>query len=148
MLLAMLVSLPMGLVAARAVAYDLHEFADPCLQWGVGSNGSVTLGSVSVRPNDPCARRISQTSETRTRALITVLIVPGGIIVAIGLGLVGAASSRPTLMLVGACLMFLEAFPLVFSFAPVALLTAGALALLATKVQSEKTRSRLNVLHL
>jgi len=125
MLLAGMVSLPLGLVAVRAVAITASQFFDPCFQWGIGNSSSDT-----IRRDDPCRSR-SGTSETKTQAVARMLIVPGGILAGLALGILGAARSRPGLAVAGAVVVFLEAFPLVFSFAPLAVLTSGVFLLLA-----------------
>ena len=136
-LLATLVSLPLTVVAVRALAIDLRNFSDPCFHWGVGSEGHFS-GSLeaSVRLDDPCARRYSSTSEAKKQALIRLLIVPGGILAAVAFAMLGAVRSRPVFAVVGACLMLLEAVPTIFSVAPIAVLTGLAYLLVAKKARS------------
>ena len=81
MVLAGMVSLPLGLVAVRAVAITASQFFDPCFQWGIGNSSSGT-----IRRDDPCRSR-SGSSETKTQAVARMLIVPGGILA----GLAGAS---------------------------------------------------------
>lgn len=123
--LAVTVSLPLGLVALRAVAITASQFFDPCFQRGIDNSFSGT-----IRRDDPCRAR-SGTSETKAQAVARMMIVPGGILAGLALGILGAARSRPGPAVAGAVVVFLEAFPLLFSFAPLAVLTSGVFLLLA-----------------
>ena len=129
MVLAVMVSLPLGLVAVRAVAITAEQFFDPCFQWGNGNSSSGTI-SGTIRSDDPCRSR-SGTSETQTQAGARMMVVPGGVLVGLALGIAGAARSRAGLAVAGAVVVFLEAVPLMFSFAPLAVLTSGVFLLLA-----------------
>jgi hypothetical protein len=124
--LAVVVSLPLGLVAVRAVAITAGQFFDPCFQWGNGGNSF----SGTIRPGDPC-RAQSGTSETKTQAVVRMLIVPGGILAGLALGILGVARGRAGPAVAGAVVVFLESAPLMFSFGPFAVLTSGAFLLLA-----------------
>ena len=135
-LLAVLASLPLGLVAIRAVVVVVRDFSDPCLQWGErsGSGYSTNLSGALVA-GDPCVTRASGTSETKAGAIMRTLLVPGGILAAIGLGVLGAARSRHKLVVTGACLMLVEAVPLIFSVAPLALLAGGVFLWVANRIR-------------
>src|SRR6185437_8027589 len=123
--LAVVVSLPMGLVAVRAVAITAGQFFDPCFQWGTGNSGSAT-----IRRDDPCRSR-SGTSETKTQAVARMMMVPGGILAGLALGIIGAARGRAGLAVAGAAVALVESAPLMFSVGPFAVLTSGAFLLLA-----------------
>jgi hypothetical protein len=125
---AVVVSLPLGLVAARAVAITAGQFFDPCFQWGNGNSASGTI-SGTIRRDDPCRSR-SGASETKTEAIARMLIVPGGILAGLALGILGVARGRAGLAVGGAVVVFLESVPLMFSFGPFAVLTSGAFLLL------------------
>jgi cytochrome c biogenesis factor len=62
-----------------------------------------------------------------------MLMVPGGILAGLALGILGTARSRAGLVVAGAAVVFVESVPLMFSFAPLAVLTSGAFLLLARK---------------
>jgi hypothetical protein len=65
------------------------------------------------------------------RALVFLAVVQGGILIAIALGVMGAVRRRPGLSVLGAGLIFLEAVPLIFSFAWLAVLVSGLFLLAA-----------------
>jgi len=64
------------------------------------------------------------------------LAVPGVIVFAAAIGVVGVVRRRPRLVFVAASLMFLEALPLVFSVWPLALVTGGWFLYVANRLQS------------
>ncbi len=66
-----------------------------------------------------------------TRALVFLAVVQGGILIAIALGVMGAVWKLPGISVLGAGLMFLEAVPLIFSFAWLAALVSGLFLLAA-----------------
>ncbi|HLN02452.1 MAG TPA: hypothetical protein VK335_24405 [Bryobacteraceae bacterium] len=135
-LLAVLASLPLGLVAVSAVVQEVRDLSDPCLHWGdISGSGSGVILSSSARPAGPCAMHGSGTSETKAGAMIRTLLVPGGILAAIVLGVLGAARSRQRLVRIGACLMLVEAVPLIFSVAPLALLAGGVFLWVANRLR-------------
>jgi hypothetical protein len=133
LLLAALACLPLGVVAIRAFTIEVSNFRDPCFQWGEdgASSWGGFLSSPRLRPLDPCATRSEGTSETKTGSVIRVMMVPGVILVAIAWGILGAVRARPRLAVAGACLMFAESVPLMFSVAPLALLAGAALLVVA-----------------
>jgi hypothetical protein len=133
LLLAALACLPLGVVAIGAFLSEVSHFRDPCFQWGEdGANSSGGfLSSARLRPVHPCATRSAGTNETKTGSVIRVMIVPGGILAAIAFGILGAARARPRLAVAGACLMLVEAVPLMFSIAPLAMVAAAALLVVA-----------------
>jgi len=129
-LLVGLVILPISLVAMSAISIEVQQFFDPCVQWGVQAHG---VFAARLEPDAPC-RSITTTSEIKRSAAIRTVLVPGCIVIAAALALIGASTSRPGFLFVAAIIIFLEAFPLVFSFAPLALLTAGGLILLRRRL--------------
>ncbi len=135
MLLVTLVVVPMGLIAAWSVSKYLEELLDPCIHWSMGSSGSFTLPA-QTKPGDPCGGGFKATSRTKGQAAVMGLMVPGCILMAVILALIGAALSRPGIIVVVACIMFLEAIPLVWSFAPVAALTGAALMFISNWMRS------------
>lgn len=135
-LLALLASLPLSLVAIRAVILEVRDLRDPCLRWGESSDwGFGTIAPSSARSGDPCATRISGTSQTKAGSVVRVLLVPGGILAAAALGILGAACSRRALAVTAACLMFVEVIPLIFSVAPLAVLAGGVFLWVANRVR-------------
>jgi hypothetical protein len=69
-----------------------------------------------------------------TRALVFLLLVQGGILLAMAMGVMGALWRRPGLSVSGAGLMFLEGVPLIFSFAWLAVLVSGLFLLAARDI--------------
>ncbi len=157
-----LISLPMTVIAVRSIAIGFHRMTDPCIHWGNGhsSSGSLTVAAkiVPVEPrtkvhsgivffppdknvNDPCAGHIGYVGGTKIREALIMLIVPGGVILAIGLGLAGAGFARSNFLVAGGAVMLLETFPTIFSVAPLALLTGGAFLVLASRLFSDSSQS-------
>ena len=107
-------SLIMGLLAVRAISITVSELADPCWEWGASSTAHLHYLSAG----GPC-RQIGASSETKNRAVVRTIIVPGGILVGIALGAVGVMRSKPAFAFSGAALMFVESPLLLFSLWPV-----------------------------
>jgi len=138
LLVAVLASLPIGLVAMRGVALEVRDFVDPCLQWGESNSGSSMIPPPGTQPGNPCSTRVSGTAGTKQGSIIRTALVSGGILAAIALGVFGAARSRPGLVGIGAILMLVEAVPLIFSVAPLALLSGGVFLWVANWLQPSR----------
>ena len=131
-LLTVISSLPLGILAGRGIAITVQQFFDPCLEWNLSTGpGSLHSSSPKIGVNNPCAFRSAATSETKTGAIIRLLLVGGGIVTAIVLGIWGTVRSRQGLAVTGAVMMFLEAIPLMFSFAALPVFASGSLLLSA-----------------
>jgi hypothetical protein len=119
----------MSIFAVRAIAMTVPHFSDPCFRWGSDassrSRASFT-GTGIIRPGDPC-QYYAATSETKTEAVVRLSLVPGVVLFAAVLGTIGVLGGRATRTLVASVFMLLEAVPLVFTLAPLAILTGGAL---------------------
>jgi len=124
--------MPIGLVAAGSVFSRVRDFLDPCLQWGENSGSVASLPPPSAHPA-PCATRVSATSETRRGAVVQLLLAPGGILLAVALGIIGAVRARQGLVVSAAVLLFVEAF-IAFSVAPLALLAGFVFLWSASKL--------------
>ena len=133
LLVAVLASLPIGVVAMRGVVLEVRDLLDPCRHWAESPSSSSFM-ILSPR-GGPCYTGISGTSETKTGAIIRTLLVPGGILAAIALGVLGTARSRPGLVGIGAGLMLVEAVPLIFSVAPLAVLTGCVFLWVANRLK-------------
>ncbi|MGA3026087.1 MAG: hypothetical protein ABSF98_15065 [Bryobacteraceae bacterium] len=125
--LAVLLALPVCLVAVRAIGIEVSDFFDPCFSWAVPNPGTGF-----IRANDPCVEH-SGTSETKIQAAVRTAGVSGVIILAAVLGIWGEARSRRKMTAIGACLMILEAIPLVFSVWPLPLLAGAGFIWLARR---------------
>jgi hypothetical protein len=131
-LLTAISSLPLAILAGRSIAITVEQFFDPCMEWNLSTgSGSLHSSTPKIAGNDPCASRRAATSETKTGAIIRLLLVGGGIIAAILLGIRGTVRSRQGLAVTGAVMMFLEAIPLMFSFAALPVLASGSFLLSA-----------------
>jgi len=128
--LAVISSLPLGLLTGRGIAITVEQFFDPCLEWNLSTgSGSFHLPSPKIGEDNPCASRRAATSETRSGAIVRLLLVGGGMIAAIVLGIWGTVRSRQGLAITGAVMMFLEAIPLMFSFAALPVFASGSFLL-------------------
>jgi hypothetical protein len=123
MLLALVFGLPISVIAVGSASYTFRQLSDPCVTWGAGH-------SVGLPTSGPC-NQLTGNSETKMRAIMTMVAVPGVILTAAVLGVWAAGRSRRWPMVIAACLMLLEVFPLVFSFWPLALLAGGGFLYLA-----------------
>ena len=119
--IALVAALPPVLLVMPPLSRTLRHLSDPCVQWGVSFSGSVTL---AVPPGRPC-RAIESTSETRAQAVVRIILVHGGILIASALGLLGAWFARPFISVIAAGLMLLESVPLMFSFGWLAAFVSG-----------------------
>ena len=119
--IALVAALPPVLLVTPLLSRTLRRFSDPCVQWGVSSSEPVT---VAVSPGGPC-RSVETTSETRGQAVVRIILVHGGILIASALGLLGALFARPLIAVIAAGLMLLESIPLMFSFGWMAALVSG-----------------------
>ncbi|MBZ5724825.1 MAG: hypothetical protein LAP87_07490 [Acidobacteriia bacterium] len=117
-------SLILGVVAVHAIAVTVSELVDPCWQWGVPSSGTLSLPA-----GGPC-RHTGASGETRTHAVVKLLVCPGGILLAIALAVMGEIRYRAALTWSGAALMFLESPLLWFTIWPVSVFTGTAFLLL------------------
>jgi len=140
-ILAVLATLPITLVAVRGIAVDVIGMFDPCTEWGGGDSGSFYH-----ELHEPC-KQYKINGETKTRAAIRLSLVPGLILLAATMGIWGVLRSRWRPSLFGGCVMMMEAIPLIFSVAPLALLAgagllwAGEGVWSAHQARSPRTRS-------
>ena len=126
-LVAVVASLLPVALAAAIVVNTLPQLSNPCFEWGSSSSTYRTVG-----PNDPCAATgRGGTSETKLQAVIRLLILSGGTLLAGALAVWGAFARRPTLVVLGAFLMFFESLPWLLTIASVAAFTSGAFLLVA-----------------
>jgi hypothetical protein len=132
--IAALAALPPVLLSLWSVNQSLTRFSDPCFQWGTpqSSDGGYSM-SATIAPGSPC-RHMGGTSETKTEAIVKMVLVPGGILLASLLGLVGTLLSRPSVTVLGAGLMFLESAPLIFSFAFLTVFVSGLFLVAARQI--------------
>jgi len=138
---AAMVSLIMGLLAVRAISITASELADPCWEWGPSSMAQPHY----LSPKGPC-RHMGASGETKTRAVVRAIIVPGGILVGIALGAVGAMRPKPAFAFSGAALMFVESPLLLWSFWPLTVFLGIAFLLDGIRRRREP-RARQGVQH-
>ena len=128
-LLTIMVSAPAAVVSVWSITRTLSQMSDPCVRWEAREGTSGTL-SASIGPDDVC-NSVTVHGESKLRAGIVSALVPGVVLVSAMLATIGAAVSRRWLILVGAILMLAET-PVVFSIAPLTMIT-GLLYLLIAK---------------
>jgi len=116
--LAVIVTLPTAGLALRAVAITAWQMFDPCVRWD--ASGS-TSGSLSSRAMGGC-RAVTVNGQSRLRAVTMTALVPGGLLLSTVLAAIGLVRSRRWFIFVGALLMLAET-PLVFTIAPLTLIT-------------------------
>jgi len=116
-LLAIAFSGPPAGVATWSIGSTVSQMSEPCVRWD--SSGSHQL-SATLRPGDPCAS-ITGVGESKLRAATICALIPGGVLLAAALGIIGVAVSRRPLILAGAFLMLAETL-VVFTMAPLTLI--------------------------
>ena len=129
--LGVLASLPVSVLAVRAIAMEIADLQDPCVVWGSGDSGSFTKDA-----RTPCVDSRFR-SDSRTQASVTMAVVPGGVLVAAFLGLWGTARARPKIALIAGFLMLMEGFPLLLSAGPLSFMAGGALLWSALRERSQ-----------
>jgi hypothetical protein len=137
-LVAMLTSLPIGLVSVSALIREARDLLDPCLHWGESSDSGslMSLPPPGAQPGSPCATRVSGTAETRQGSILRTFGVSGGILLAVALGIIGAARSRYNLVFLTGWSMFL-AIPILFSVWPLAFLAGAGFLWVANRLQPD-----------
>ena len=124
LLLTSVVASPLIAITMWSIGRTVKELSNPCIAWGQSTPFRATIG-----PHDPCRERGGTTGSKAGAALLAAL-VPGGVLAAAILAVVGAASSRPRLMLVASVAMLLET-PFAFSIAPLTLIAGLSFLFLA-----------------
>ena len=118
----LLLAVPIAVIAVISLIIQVPDFFNPCLKWGMSSGGSISVSSAG-----PCLTA-GGSSETIRQAILRLALIQGGILTAIGLGLIGVLRSRSAPLIVGSVILFLESIPLVFDGLFVfTLLAAGSL---------------------
>jgi shikimate dehydrogenase len=125
LLLTSVVASPLIAITMWSIGRTAMDLSNPCIVWGQ----SMALHSLHVGPHDPCREKGSNAGSKAGAALLAAL-VPGGVLAAAILAVVGAASSRPRLMLVASVAMLLET-PVVFTIAPLTLIAGLSFLFLA-----------------
>jgi hypothetical protein len=107
-LLVLVATLPIAVFAVVSLVSQLPDFFNPCLKWGMASGGSISVSSAG-----PCSTA-GGISETIPQAVLRLALIQGGILIAIGLGMVGFLRSRSPLLIAGSVILFAESVPFVF----------------------------------
>jgi len=131
-------SLPLLVLVTWSLARALPDFFDPFFLWG-----QQQAETTAVLEADGPSRAIRGASQTKTQAVVNLVLVQGGVLTAILLALTGAVMARPVLTVLGAGLIFLESIPLIFSFAFLTVFASGILLLAARRMVSFGTASRI-----
>ncbi len=108
MLLAVGVILPIMIFVIASLRGTILELANPCFTWGNTYGGSATIS-----PTGPCTSA-GASSETIPQVLLGLTLIQAGIIVGALLGILGVYSARPTFLMIGSAILFVESVPLIF----------------------------------
>ena len=129
LLLAILTSAPVAAIAVWSLGRTVTVLSqtDPCVQWQAAGEVTATLP-----PGGPC-RSLTVHGQSKTRAAITAILVPGGVLAAAVLAVSGIAASRRKLAIPGSGLMLAETAVAMTLF-PLTLSTGVILLLLARRV--------------
>ena len=133
-LLTIVATSPIAGVAVWSIHRTAVELADPCARWESIARGQMITASIG--PNDVC-RGVTIHSESKRRTAVVAALVPGGMLTAAFLAVVGAVLSRRRILLAGAFGIFAETIPGLFSIAPLTLVVGLALLFLARRVQRD-----------
>jgi hypothetical protein len=141
--LAIVVALPISVLAIASFERTASRLADPCTEWISRDAGNP--GRIKVRRGNlgaalqagthfptPCANRVSETAETRHDALVSAALIPGGLLLGSVLGIAGALASLPFLLMIGAAILLLES--IFVSVGPVIAIGAALFLVTAYKV--------------
>jgi DNA-binding transcriptional ArsR family regulator len=128
--LPLLLVAPIGLIAAVSLIFQVQDFFNPCVVWGMASGGSITVSSNSL-----CSIT-GGTSETMLQAVLQLALVQGGMLFAIGLGVVGFLRAHPRLVIVSSVILIFESIPLIFDGFFVFTLLAAASLLWSMRIQT------------
>lgn len=127
LLLVCLSAAPTAGIALWSIAHTVTDLLDSCARWDYAPGEAISVG-----PHDAC-RAITAHAESKPRALIKAATVPGGMLVASMLALVGAVLSRRRLLITAGIGMLAETL-LVFSIAPLTLIVGLSFIVLAGRL--------------
>ena len=119
------------------IASELPDLWDPCREWGIGNQHSVTIA-----PGDECQAR-SGTSETKTGFLARLALVPGLTIACGILAIVGAWRRERPWLVAATVGMGAEAIFLFFGFSVFFLIAAGVAVAFGACAAGLKPRRRV-----
>ena len=100
-------ALPVIGVVLFALHHELPTFWDPCMNWGQGNRVSLRLPGPP-----PCGNRMAGSSETKSQAIVRLVLVTGSLLSLAILGLAGALRGRENLCLSAALVLFMLTIPL------------------------------------
>lgn len=127
---AILITLPISIVAIASIANYVAELTSPCVVWGGGNFHK----AADVKTT---CKQYSGDSRTRSQAVLWMAGVPGVILMAAVLGVWGAVTSKKIILVVAGLLMLPEVVLLVFSFWPLALLAGVGLLVVAYRLPAQ-----------
>jgi hypothetical protein len=119
---------PIAAVALWSISHTVIEISDPCASWDYPPGQGLHIG-----PHDPC-REASVQSESKARAVTRAAMVPGGLLAAAILALMGAVLSRRRVLIAAGIGMLAETV-VVFTIAPLTLVAGVSYLLLARRIQ-------------
>jgi hypothetical protein len=132
LLLTVVATSPIAGFAVWSINKTTAELADPCARWESVANGQRI--TVSIGRDDVC-QRVTVHGASKSRTVFVAALVPGGMLTAAFLGIVGVVLSRRRLVLAAAFGMFAETIPTIFSIAPLTFIVGMTLLFIARRVQ-------------
>jgi hypothetical protein len=100
--IAILVITPSATTMGSFIVGDLHDLMNPCMIWGQTYGGSVTVSA-----GGPCSVG-SAMSDTMVGFLLKMILIPGGILFAALLGVVGVLGNSQKLLTSSFVILSLE----------------------------------------
>lgn len=127
LVLALVVAMPIAGIAAWSISHTLAEWSDPCVQWEHLPGQPTWVG-----PHDAC-RQVTVHYESKTRAAVVAVFVPGGLLAGAMFAVAAAVLSRRRMMF-GAAIGFLAETLVVLSLAPLTLAAGVGLFFIAKRL--------------
>lgn len=122
---------PLAAIAIWSIGSTAVDLLDPCARWDYPTDQPV---SVRIGPHDPCRARNVHV-ESKVRSITRAAIVPGGVLIASLLAIIGVLRSCRRLIVAAGIGMLAETI-VVFTIAPLTLLAGTGFLLIATRVSA------------
>ena len=104
-ILAIVVIVPIVIFTLWTGISQILYMLDPCVTWGAGSTGVVTLNPAA---GGPCSTSAGATSETIPEAIFFLILVQGGILSAAVLGALGIIKVHSRLVVAASIVLLAE----------------------------------------
>ena len=131
LILAVIVSAPTAAIAVWSIAHTVSDIFDPSVRWEpvTSTHGSFS-GSVSAGQN----QTVKVNGESKVRAITVSILVPGVVLLSTLLAITGVAGARRWLIVVAGILMLAET-AVIFTIAPLTLVTGLLYLFFAIRVR-------------